>query len=289
MRLAFSEKRLPQNHLLAPADCYNLSAFFVTSSPMRRDSVAKAWERFGRQDPYYGVLNSPRFRAAGHAGPARADFFASGDLHVEHLFKVVRESLVPDFAPRSALDFGCGVGRILLPLARVVRQVVGVDISPSMLGEARRNCQDACLSNVALHSSVSELAGTFDLIHSYIVFQHIPPSSGMKALETLLSVLAEGGVGAIHVVYAARMPRWRTGVHWLRKRVPGAHLLMNMLQRRPASSPLMEMNRYDLNAVLALLQEKGCHRVSIRFSDHGGWLGAFILFQRRVSIDRQVL
>lgn len=252
--------------------------------------MAESWERFGRYDPYFGVLNAARFHDAARAGAARDEFFATGESHVNALFETIRESLVPGFAPSRALDFGCGVGRITMPLARRVPEVVGVDISHSMLVEARRNCAEAGLGNVSLVTPdyLQTRAPTFDLIHSYIVFQHMPQRVGRRAVRTLLAHLAEDGVGALHFVYATRLPAWRTRVHWMRKRVPLVHPVLNVIQGRPLSSPLMQMNAYDLNALFVILQQLGCHRIAVRFSDHGGWLGVFVLLQRRSQLDLRV-
>lgn len=252
--------------------------------------VAESWESFGRSDPYFGVLNVPRFREAGREGPARAAFFATGEEHVTGLFAAIHESLCPDFAPARALDFGCGVGRVILPLARRVPLVTGVDISRGMLDEAQRNCARAGLGNVTLLEphELDSTRTTFDLIHSYIVFQHMPQRMGMQTVRKLLTHLEENGIGALHFVYGSRLPRWRTYIHWMRKRVPGVHPALNVLQRRPLRSPLMQMNAYDIGAILRVLQECGCHRVAIRFSDHGGWLGVMLLFQRRTQLDVRV-
>ncbi|HVY81112.1 MAG TPA: class I SAM-dependent methyltransferase [Steroidobacteraceae bacterium] len=256
---------------------------------MTRD-VAGAWERFGRDDPYFGVLNAPRFHAASEPGPIRDEFFASGETHVDALFATIRSELVPGFEPHRALDFGCGVGRVLLPIAHRAHEVLGVDISPSMLAEARRNCGDGGVRNVTLATPdrLEREAPTFDFIHSYIVFQHIPQKAGLRNMRRLLELLAPDGVGALHLVYESRLPRWQRFVHWVRKHAPLAHVGMNVLQGRALASPLMQMNPYDLNAVFALLQEHDCHRVTVRFSDHGGWLGVLLVFQRRAQLDRRV-
>lgn len=251
-----------------------------------RDGL-EAWEVFGRTDPYFGVLNRPRFRNAALEGAEREEFFATGARHVEALFAEIRTSLVPDFSPVRALDFGCGVGRICIPLAREATQVVGVDISPAMLDEARRNCAEARAENVVLVGTtlLDEPCTPFDFIHSYIVLQHIGRKAGLRIIERLLDNLAADGIAALHLVYRAERPLWRTAVHAIRKRVPLMHPLMNLLQRKPPRSPLMHMNTYNLNRVFSVLQRKHCHRVSVRFSDHGGWWGVFLLIQRRSYLD----
>jgi hypothetical protein len=48
----------------------------------------------------------------------------------------------------------------------------------------------------------------------------------------------------------------------------------------------MEMNCFSAGRFLRLLQDEGCHRVALRFSEHGGWLGLFILFRKGSAIDR---
>ena len=244
----------------------------------------KSWERFGRQDPYFGVLSHARFRLAHEPGPQRAEFFASGEQHIEELFSTIQRELDPNFSPKRALDFGCGVGRILIPLARRAHEAVGIDVSRSMLDEAHRNCTDAGISNVDLLLSDDKLsalnAQQFDFIHSFIVLQHIPERRGIKIFRSLLSRLAPGGVGALHVVYAARLPLFRRVNHWVHKNIPLAHPFANLIRRRPLRAPLMQMNIYRLEVLLQILQDSGCTRANIQFTDHGGYLGAIMYFKK---------
>ncbi len=46
-------------------------------------------------------------------------------------------SLVRSLSPTSVLDAGCGTGRVAIELARYGIDVVGVDVDPSMIAEAR--------------------------------------------------------------------------------------------------------------------------------------------------------
>src|SRR5262245_17464712 len=117
----------------------------------------KAWRRFGQIDPYFAVLSQPRFRTAAKEGETRRAFFTSGAEQIDRLFATIRENLDPEFAPRRALDFGCGVGRVTIPLARRVEQVVGLDVSDSMLEEAKKNCEEVGVRNVTLLKSDDSL------------------------------------------------------------------------------------------------------------------------------------
>jgi 2-polyprenyl-3-methyl-5-hydroxy-6-metoxy-1,4-benzoquinol methylase len=240
-----------------------------------------AWERYGSADPYYGVVSHPRFREASKPGPEREEFFQSGESYISSVLAIAH-ALFPAFAPRRAVDYGCGVGRLVIPLARRVSQVVGVDISESMLAEARRNCSEAGLANVDFalaDDGLSRLQGEFDFIHSYIVFQHVPVKRGLRIFRGLLDRLTDGGVGIVQFTYANANKSARRGTYLLRKWVPGAHSLLEILRGRPPG-PHMQLNSYPLDKLMAMLQESGCHEVSVRFSNHGEHYGALLFFRR---------
>jgi SAM-dependent methyltransferase len=244
----------------------------------------RAWEQFGQQDPYYGVCTDDRFHAGRLDAGARAEFFASGEEHVHNVLRVVRTQLVPDFTPRRVLDFGCGVGRLVIPFAQRSDEVVGVDISQSMLAEAGVNCAAAGLANVTLTRSddrLSRVEGRFDLVHSFIVLQHISPARGFVLFDELVRRVEPGGVGVLHLTFARRASTLRKAVNWSRKRIPGVNPLVNVAQRRSPRAPLMQMNLYDLNRVFRRLMAAGCHDVVVRFSDHAGWRGVVLFFVRR--------
>ena len=168
-------------------------------------STDHQWELWGARDPYFGVLTNPTFRSAVLTGEAKEEFMASGRWHVDYVLATCRQQLLADFAPRRVLDFGCGVGRLVMPFARHAAEVVGADVSPSMLAEAQRNCQAAGLDNVSLvrsDDSFAALDGDFDLVHSCIVLQHIEVPRGRLLFKQLLDRIRPGGVGALHVTFA---------------------------------------------------------------------------------------
>lgn len=245
------------------------------------------WELFAKTDPYYAVLTAPEYHGDLSAD-ARTAFFESGERHISSMFSIVKQHLDPAFAPRRALDFGCGVGRLLIPLASRCEHVTGVDVAPAMLAEARRNCDNAGAAGVELLPSddtLSRARGPFDFIHSYIVLQHIPPERGELLVTRLASLLAPNGVAMLHVTYASGLANWRArATYWVRTHVPGANAVMNVLRRRSSDAPTIQMNEYSITKVMDILWRSGCPEVYARFSDHGGARGV-LLFARKSEAE----
>ena len=75
------------------------------------------WESFARREPYFAVLTSPEFLRANLTAETERAFFAGGEEYVAWMRRVIDERLVPEFAPLSTLEYGCGVGRLALPFA----------------------------------------------------------------------------------------------------------------------------------------------------------------------------
>ena len=271
------------------------------------------WEQWGVRDPYYGVLTDPRFRATVLTAESKQSFFDSGGVHVDYVLGTLRGRIDHTFQPQRVLDFGCGVGRLVIPFARTSEQVIGMDVSPAMLAEARLNCREREIGNVSLVMSDDELSqveGAFDLVHSCIVLQHIPVQRGRTLFEKLVDKVAAGGCGAIHVTFgwdihtatfglppappapAAPPPADALSVAKAKVRrllapfgrqakvssPPGTHVAALELQPQP--DPEMQMNYYNLSELMFIMQAAGIQRFHSEFTDHGGALGVFLFFQK---------
>lgn len=247
------------------------------------DWRAREWEAFGRSDPYFGVLTAPRFRDVAIDDVARAEFFATGEADVRQTMDAMRQLVGESFAVGRVLDFGCGVGRLTLPLGRRATTVTGVDVSASMVSEARANCARAGMSNVEFldcSAGLDDVIGPFDFIHSLIVFQHIPPAEGYRLLEELLARLAPSGSGMLHFTFARIAPLHQRIIQGIRRSSRAVHRVLNLVQGRPFQTPLMAMYEYDLARIIRTLHAHGCRRTSGWFTDHGGHLGIAICFAR---------
>jgi cyclopropane fatty-acyl-phospholipid synthase-like methyltransferase len=188
-----------------------------------------------------------------------------------------------------SLDFGCGVGQLLLPLARCSETAHGVDVSPTMLEHCRRHAAEQNVTNIVLHlvedslSSVEHLAGRIDLLTTFIVLQHIPPRRGCKILADLLRLLSPGGYAFIHLTFATAIEN----LHYEAANVTGSKYgfyqrtadgLMKLVEQLDPEVQI-QMNHYNLNEVMCLLYQAGIPEVVTRFTNHANILGVELYFK----------
>jgi ubiquinone/menaquinone biosynthesis C-methylase UbiE len=250
---------------------------------MLRNDSDRDWETLGATDPYWAVITEASYHAPSLTPENMARFFASGERDIAALFAAIEKYVTPGFAPSRALDFGCGVGRLVIPMAGRCGHVTGVDISDAMLAEARRNAALRHIDNVSFVKSddmLSQVGGFFSFVHSYIVLQHVPVRRGERMTKKLLELLSPGGVGALHYTYETRLPVRSQAVLWARTRVPFADAALNLIRHRKRSHAIMQLNEYSLNRLFSIIQDAGCDKVHAMLTDHGGPRGAMLLFQK---------
>jgi len=154
-------------------------------------------------------------------------------------------------ASAVVLDIGCGIGRIERALARHVRSITGIDVSPVMIGEARARCAD--LANVDFTvcngADLATFEGQrFDLILAVDSFPYL--------------VAADPAIAARHIAEAAEL------LH-----LNGALLILNYSYRGD-----LELDRAELRE-LACLHRLAIERDGAR--DFGLWDGATFRLRKR--------
>jgi 2-polyprenyl-3-methyl-5-hydroxy-6-metoxy-1,4-benzoquinol methylase len=230
------------------------------------------WDRWGRTEPYFGVLADPRF-SKNQIADNRSTFFESGYSQVEAILTTFERHFGP-LARGSSLDHGCGVGRLAMPLAGKFDKVIGVDVSPAMLAEAEANCAAGGLTN--LHFALADdrlaaVARTFDFVNSAMVLQHVPVRRGMRIIGALIGRVAPGGGFHLHLS-TRNDPRRSRALWWASANVPGVKLVQNVLAGRAWNAPAMQMNNYSVSAVVDMLAESGVHQVLLQSETHGKFL-----------------
>ncbi|HET9061205.1 MAG TPA: class I SAM-dependent methyltransferase [Acidimicrobiales bacterium] len=125
----------------------------------------------------------------GRAYQARFDALAAAgrDVHGEANF-------VMRFAPRDVLDAGCGTGRVAIELSRRGVDVVGVDVSASMIGEARRLAPQ--LQWIVADLTELDLARKFEVV---VMAGNVPLFCAPQRRHSLVTHCAEhvGEVGRL--------------------------------------------------------------------------------------------
>jgi SAM-dependent methyltransferase len=159
------------------------------------------WDRRAREDHKLHI-------ATGHAG-SEAQFLESGERDLADLV-LDGIQLGPE---ASALEIGCGVGRLLVPLARRVARALGVDISPVMIETSRAYLASAQNASARLTDGTLSGVGdaSLDFVFSFIVFQHIPAVGPIRTyVKEAARVLKAGGVFRFQVDGRSW---WRGGEH----------------------------------------------------------------------------
>jgi len=217
---------------------------------MRLSDVQRYWDRQAHADPMWAILTDP----AKAGGRWDADeFFATGVREVGALMEQAAAWRKP-IARRSALDFGCGIGRLSQALADHFDRVYGVDISPKMIELAQQHNRKGARVEY-LCSAAGDLShfadGSIDMILSWITLQHMRPRYARRYIQEFLRVLAPGGLLVFQypsqpIGLGVRLARWQA------------------LLSRPRP---MYMNGMDRQQVVELLGRGGARVLDIQQDD----------------------
>ena len=268
--------RLPADVAQLPLDLPALDLQWRTAPAMEAALLARVkafWTRLGEIRPHWSVNARDEFmpdRIAEHM----ESFRESGRADVRLLLAVLaRHRLSPEQFDHVC-DFGCGTGRVTLPLAERFRRVTACDISESHLHIARVALGEHGLRNV-LFSLVGDaelgMSAPFDLWYSRLVLQHNPPPIAVLVLRRMFGLLAPGGVAAF------QLPTYFTGYRFDAAAYLAAPFALTALEYHPLPQPV----------VFALADEAGCVPLEVR--EDGAvwpptrWISNFFLFRKRAA------
>ena len=217
---------------------------------MRNDieHLRRVWNELGADDPLWAILSHPEKRGGRWD---EGEFFAVGEAEIAAI-DVTCAALTRPRQRRLAVDFGCGVGRLTRALASRYAHVVGVDISPSMLEQAR------VLNGHVPNARFVENAqphlgflgdGSVDFIYSTITLHHIPPPLQRAYIAEFMRTLAPDGIAVFQIV-SGYSRDWRGLVYRL---LP--NLVLAPLRRRVHASAVVAdlhpLPEQDVHAIVA--------------------------------------
>jgi SAM-dependent methyltransferase len=213
---------------------------------------AEAWQSLGRVDPLWAVLTEPAKRGRRWGLP---DFLATGVPEVERLLEIA-ERLGRPVGRTSALDVGCGVGRLTLPLGERFESVTGVDISQAMVERARevaRGRANVRFEVLGRDGSAPFPDGAFDLVLSMFVLQHLPSAALVaRSLVELARLVRPDGLLVIQMAgpipFRHRLQLRRRAYAILRRLGLGERVLFDRLGLSPMR--LIGLRQADVRAAL---------------------------------------
>lgn len=226
------------------------------TTSLKLSKSKRDWEEMAQLDPCWAILSDPKKKFGKWS---IEEFYSTGEQEVSTLMELVRELGYPR-ALDSALDFGCGVGRLTRAMSKYFDKCTGVDISEEMIRRARgfnisnTHCQFVVNNEDSLLQFES---GSFDLIYTSIVLQHVPTKVAIKQYVTdFVRILKPGGILVMQV--PSRIP--------LRRRLQMRPRLYDLLRslgfeesflyRQLALTPII-MNCVSEKEMLLLLQRLG--------------------------------
>ena len=235
-----------------------------------RGARGAAFDGFAAREPYFAAVTDPKFLRANLTPEHERAFFASGESLVSWMLGVIDAGLAPQFAPMSTLEFGCGPGRLALPLARRPGSVVAVDRSAAMLDAARAEAERRGLGHIELRRPEDLFASprTFDLVVCYHVLQRLPRLEGLALLRRLTHAIGADGVGVFQWCCRARGPLGVRASRWIRERVPAVNHLANQLRGKSPGDPFIPTHVYDTAEMLAELDAAGLDPVHVAIERH---------------------
>ena len=226
--------------------------------------IARNWTAWGDKDPLFAVLSDDHHK--GNLWDVD-EFFATGRHEID---EVLEELQVLGVTPPkgSALDFGCGVGRLTQALGDHFESCVGVDIAPSMIERATGfnrhggRCEYVVNASPDLSMFADE---TFDFVYSNIVLQHMPSDLSTGYMREFVRVLRPSGVA---VFTCPSRPRAVPGTKEQVRRAAkeSLRLVANAVGRIVSTTPFprMDMHCVPQENVEDLLRRSGAALVEAR-------------------------
>lgn len=156
---------------------------------MRRD-----WDARARENPRI-YINWPTVPDQEEA------FYASGREDYARYVRPFLEKMRFDPRAKTALEIGCGIGRLARCLAEEFGETIGVDVSPEMIARARAaNVSRARFVAVSGGGLEGVENASVDFVLSFAVFQHVPDKDAIRGyFQETARVLRPGGIFRLHM------------------------------------------------------------------------------------------
>ena len=241
------------------------------------------WERNARSNALWAVLTDDRQKRKNWDV---VDFFETGRAEVRLVFAHLLKLGVPPNPAGRFLDFGCGVGRISRVLMDYFAEGHGVDISKTMIDQAKSySANDARQANYIVNArdDLSLCASDyFDFVYSHIVLQHVPAPCQPVFIQEFIRILKPGGVAAFQIptatVESAGKRRLRALKRSMHRVLPASVVgsIKRVLGKDSTTAGVsMDMNICPETVIRSIIERNNCVLLDAPFTNstdnnHGG-------------------
>jgi len=163
--------------------------------------IEAAWSHLGKVRPHFSVLSQKEFLPK-NLNAALEDFWISGENEAARIERILGRHGCSSLDAKTCVEYGCGVGRVTIGLARRFASVHGYDISSTHLSFAEQRANEVAADNAIFHLCSENLLEPLvqcDVFYSKLVFQHNPPPVISNLIRSALQALRPGGIGIFQV------------------------------------------------------------------------------------------
>jgi SAM-dependent methyltransferase len=227
-----------------------------------RDRVREAWTHMGATRPHHSVLSGDSYLPQNINQKAIESFMASGSRETSIIKSTLERHGFGLAHSKTCVEYGCGLGRVTIPIAKMFKKVDAYDISPTHLTSAKAYAMDANACSIEFHLISAETTKPLeecDFFYSRIVFQHNPPPIIRELVATSLKCLRAGGIAIFQVPTYAPGYSFRVSDYLSKDQ----HLDM-------------EMHCIPQPEVFSLIADAGCHLLEVDEDNAIGRFGSWI-------------
>ncbi len=231
---------------------------------MSYKSSIKNWEGLAKRDALWSILTDSSKKDGKWQ---LEEFYRSGKEEVEAVWSLL-DSLGALPAERTtALDFGCGAGRLSRALYPYFEKVTGIDASPTMVEVARKQNSEY-LDKLEFKVNKEDRLGllkddTFSFVFTSITLQHIPYPHSVNFIKEFLRVLKPGGTAVFQIpTEDVREPSlWQRFRSFIRFRERLAMIGIG-------DGFQMDMYTVSLDEIKAIINDEGGELLAVKYTNH---------------------
>jgi len=168
------------------------------------DCVAKLraqYAKVGPTEPHFAVsADSPE--ALSSVDTNIAQFWATGHAQAQELLQSLERFGLTDLKNKTAVEFGCGIGRLSFGLAGKFKKLHSYDVSDSQIILAKKASVDLGVHNCQFHLSSGNPFAAIeptDFFYSKNTFEHYPPPIIYQFIRNALRSLKPDGLALFQV------------------------------------------------------------------------------------------